>query len=539
MHIRGLMGLAGVVALLSSPALAAPPVAPEVTVGADLKQLVFDWDSVPGASSYQLWYRASSGAPFTPVGGPIAAAQNSARVNISVHKLNWAQARYKVSACNSSGCTDSAEVSVQDLMLDAIGYFKSSKPGAGDLFGLAIVVSANGKTLVISAPYEAIAPGVVDGSIGSDAGAVYVFRRSGSGWHQEAHLKPDTAFPEQYFGAGMASRAIAVNASGTLIAVGAPNETNLLQFTGRTYIYRRASEGSWSQLQKLASPVPITEGYRFYGAGVDMSDDGNTLRVLELKERDGEGNRQGEHHIYVRSGSTFVYDTTLTIPHHEVDFCSSGRMSADGKTFVQGCYSSTDPRIVTWKRGSAGWTQLSITLPVPGFGQQELVLNGTGTRLAFQNSSHPFSTNVQLFGWNGTTWVEEATIETPAGLSSGTNTWGSAIALDRSGNTLAIGDLLSRAGGAGVSNSIRTTGTQGGAVFLYARTSSETKRWTFRRQVKAPNPDEGDNFGLSVAFCGTSATLAIGAISESSAAAGIDGNQLDNSKPDSGAVYLY
>lgn len=129
MHVRAPVCLAAFALLASAPTLAAPPAAPDVTAGAENRQLIFDWDAVAGASSYQLWFKMDLNAAFTAVGSPIGAPQHRARVNISVHKLNWTQARYKVSACNGDGCTDSPALGVQGLMLDAIGYFKASNTG--------------------------------------------------------------------------------------------------------------------------------------------------------------------------------------------------------------------------------------------------------------------------------------------------------------------------------------------------------------------------------------------------------------------------
>jgi hypothetical protein len=258
MHVRALICVSAFAAMASAPSFAAPPAAPQVTAGADLKQLVFDWDSVAGAASYQLWFKSASNSSFTAVGSPIAAPQHRALVNISVHKLNWRQARYKVAACNPSGCTDSAAIPVQDLMLDAIGYFKASNTGADDQFGRSIALSSDGKTLIIGAPNEDSSATGVNGNQADDgsfnAGAAYVFRRGSSGWHQEAYLKPDTVTTEQYFSSNypLDFQAIAVNASGTLIAVGAPGEKqNGYSFVGKTYIYGRATNGTWTQVQKL------------------------------------------------------------------------------------------------------------------------------------------------------------------------------------------------------------------------------------------------------------------------------------------------
>jgi hypothetical protein len=57
--------------------------------------------------------------------------------------------------------------------------------------------------------------------------------------------------------------------------------------------------------------------------------------------------------------------------------------------------------------------------------------------------------------------------------------------------------------------------------------------------IKASNPTERAQFGDAVALSGDGNTLAVGARAESSAAAGINGNQTDGSAPSSGAVYVF
>ena len=55
--------------------------------------------------------------------------------------------------------------------------------------------------------------------------------------------------------------------------------------------------------------------------------------------------------------------------------------------------------------------------------------------------------------------------------------------------------------------------------------------------LKASNTDANDRFGQSVAISGD--TVVVGALRESSAAVGVDGDQSDNSAPLSGAVYVF
>ncbi len=78
-----------------------------------------------------------------------------------------------------------------------------------------------------------------------------------------------------------------------------------------------------------------------------------------------------------------------------------------------------------------------------------------------------------------------------------------------------------------------------GAIYVFTRTGD---KWAQQAYVKASNTGEkavGDQFGYSIALSGDGNTLATGAIGESSAAMGINGNQADNSADGSGAVYVY
>src|SRR4051812_9613222 len=56
--------------------------------------------------------------------------------------------------------------------------------------------------------------------------------------------------------------------------------------------------------------------------------------------------------------------------------------------------------------------------------------------------------------------------------------------------------------------------------------------------IKASNPAEGNQFGYAVAVSGDGNTMAVSSPFENSGATGVNGNQKDNSKDDSGAVYV-
>jgi hypothetical protein len=75
-----------------------------------------------------------------------------------------------------------------------------------------------------------------------------------------------------------------------------------------------------------------------------------------------------------------------------------------------------------------------------------------------------------------------------------------------------------------------------GAVYVYARRGTG---WVQQAYLKASNTGANDQFGNAAALSADGNTLAVSAMFEDSGAAGINGNQADNSVQDSGAVYVF
>ena len=531
------------VALLgvSTHSLAAPPPAPQVTVGADLKLLRFDWEPVAGATYYQLWIKPGGSCFFT-VGERILASTTHAEHPIAVHLQDWERTRYIVTACNTSGCTSSAALNPRNLMLDTIGYLKASNTDPDDRFGREVTLSDDGRTLAVSAEHESSGASGVNGdqddNSSLNSGAVYIFRPTAAGWRQTAYLKPPRNLPGLRFGVGQPQnqRAVALSSDGSIIAIGATSDGGL---EGVVYVFRRAGS-TWSLSATLRSPAP--QSADFFGYSIDMSLDGRTIKVNSLQPQDAEVNHEGRTHIFDRSGSTWVHKVTLA-PFHAGDFCSKVRMSGDGLTLVANCFVPHGNvfRAVTLKRVGDAWVHAG-DLPLTSFtNEQPLALNFDATAMALTQSGTPNS-SVGVYRWDGSTWVREANLSAPSTLPS-SGSFGIALAFSRDGKRLAIGDFSSPAGGAGVSNSVQSGTAPHGAVFLYHRNGPVASPWQLRSVVKAPNPGSPnpgqDLFGISVALSGSGRTLAVGAVAEDSNARGIDGNQSNESAPDAGAAYVY
>ena len=166
------------------------PAAPQVTMGADLKLLRFDWEPVAGATFYRLWIKPG-GSRYIAVGKRIPASITHTEHAIAVHLQDWVRTRYVVTACNSGGCSHSAALNPRNLVLETIGYLKASNTDPFDFFGHDVVVSDDGRTLAVSAQHESSAATGVNGDQADNSslysGAVYIFRRSDAGWRQDAY----------------------------------------------------------------------------------------------------------------------------------------------------------------------------------------------------------------------------------------------------------------------------------------------------------------------------------------------------------------
>ncbi|HEU4780230.1 MAG TPA: hypothetical protein VFS58_10150, partial [Steroidobacteraceae bacterium] len=164
-------------------------------------------------------------------------------------------------------------------------YLKASNTEADDYFGYDITVSADGNTVAVGAPGEDSSADGIDGqqlgNAAAQAGAVYLFTRSGAAWSQSAYVKSSFSGSTHMFG-----RNLRLNATGNVLLVGATGEgsgatgvngvqtNNNRPDSGAAYVFR-TSNGVWSQDAYLKASRAIS-GLEFGGA-VAVSGDGNTI----------------------------------------------------------------------------------------------------------------------------------------------------------------------------------------------------------------------------------------------------------------------
>ena len=110
---------------------------------------------------------------------------------------------------------------------------QASDKQAYDYFGQFVALSENGNTAIVGAPGEY--PG----------GSAYVYTRSGNSWSQQAKIKSTDIQSNDQFG-----NSVSISSDGNKVLVGANNEDTGANNAGAAYIFTR-SGNSWSQQGKM------------------------------------------------------------------------------------------------------------------------------------------------------------------------------------------------------------------------------------------------------------------------------------------------
>jgi len=188
-------------------------------------------------------------------------------------------------------------------------YVKASNTGEGDNFGSSVALSGDGNTLAVGAPFEdgdATGVGGASNESAADAGAAYIYTRSGSTWSHQAYVKAsNTGFGDNF------GTSVALSSDGNALAVGAPfegsaatgiggsqandcsapNPFSCAAGSGAVYVYsRNASTGAWTQQAYVKASNSGTDdrfGNVIAGNSVALSGDGNTLAVGAQREDGG------------------------------------------------------------------------------------------------------------------------------------------------------------------------------------------------------------------------------------------------------------
>lgn len=418
-------------------------------------------------------------------------------------------------------------------------YVKASNAGQSDLFGMSVAVSADGNTMAVSAPWERSAVTGINGDQNDDsmpqAGAAYIFTRSGDSWSQQAYIKasntgrPASADDPLADGDQFGS-SLALSGDGNTLAVGAITEdsaatgingdaaSDAAQSAGAVYVFARTGS-TWAQQAYVKASN--TEAADLFGYDVALSHDGSML-VAAAYDEDGPGrgvnvdqgngaNGSGALYVFSRTGTAWQQDAYLKGSRSEGNDALgfSVAISDDGNTIVGG---AADESCLV-----GGVNPEGCTMDKP------------------EDASGGSAGAAYVWVRNGGTWTEQAFLK--ASSPELLDWFAANLALSADGNTLLVGAPMEDSRARGINGDEQdNSAIESGAAYLFRRTGTA---WSQQAYIKANNADEYDEFGTSVAVSGDGRTLITGARMESGGAGGINGNQNDNSAPQAGAVYVW
>ncbi len=207
-----------------------------------------------------------------------------------------------------------------------------------------------GLGIALSGDWALIAA-VNDDEWGMDSGAAYVFHRTAGGWVEDARLTASDAASLLYFGAG--------DIDGERAIVGAWGDGTQGPASGAAYVFERGPSG-WTQVQKLLAsggaaydrfggPVALDGDMALIGAGDDdtsLGTDSGSVRVFEL------------------SGPQWIETDVLT-PGPGDPFKHFGGVSRSGNTAVVTAPSFEGQlgAVYVFELGPSGWVETDLLVP--------------------------------------------------------------------------------------------------------------------------------------------------------------------------------
>jgi hypothetical protein len=343
--------------------------------------------------------------------------------------------------------------------------------GPNDQFGCSVAVS--GTTAVIGA-----------NALDKDAGAAYVYVRSGATWRRQATLTDPAGGENDLFGSSVA---VSSTAAGTIAVIGAPGAG--ANGAGLAYVYVRSGK-TWRRQAALTDPNGQSEDN--FGASVAVS---GTIAVIGAY---GVNKTRGAAYMFARSGGTWRLQAAFDDPSGHLSDEFGWSVTVSGTTAVIGDpgreLSSTDHAAgaafvyvrsgTVWRRQAAfydpaatGADSFGMAVSLSG---ATAVIGAGGTKNS-QGAAY-------IYQRSGTAWHRIARLAAP----HPTDYSGFADSVAVSGARALIGDPLALL-------------TLCGTAFEFTR--SDRGAWRERARVINPGCAGGDDFGSSVALSGTTALI--------------------------------
>ncbi len=460
-------------------------------------RVTYDWD--PGLLEWFVNDRSGLEHGFTLVSRPPSAGD--ARLGTGDPKLGegqWLELRLAVrGGLHAQGQADGRGVSFVNEQGSAVVNYTGLKVWDADRRVLAARIGADAAGLRLTVDVRGARYPVTIDPIA-----------------QQAYLKASNTDGVDFFGHSVAI-------SGDTVVVGAPLEDsnttgvngsqadNSAGDSGAAYVFVRDGVGVWSQQAYLkASNTDIGDVFGFPVAVsgdtvvVGASSEASNATGVNGNQVDDSAPFAGAAYVFVRDADgVWSQQAYLKASNTDADQAFGSSVAVSGDTVVVGAYQEAS--------------------------------NATGVNgNQADNSAFAAGAAYVFFRDAGGVWSQQAYLK--ASNTDAVDLFGWSVAV--SGDTVVVGAWGEDSNATGVNgNQADNSAVDSGAAYVFFRDAVGV--WSQQAYLKASNTDVDDEFGLSVAVSGD--TVAVGAWFEDSNAAGVNGNQADNSAGESGAAYVF
>jgi hypothetical protein len=362
-----------------------------------------------------------------------------------------------------------------------IGFIKADPPTAGAHLGHALAI--DGDTLVTTAPNEPSEATGIDASgapnaRAKDSGAAYVFVRDGEHWTRQAFIKASDSAVGQQFGTSVAL------AADTLV-IGAMHDS---YDAGAVYVYGRSGT-TWRERGKLVSPsqqglaqfgqsVALHGDTLVVGAGAEDQDGNNDIGAAYVFTRGADGNFSFQKRMTAPMPGAYAwYGSCVRLSGSYLLVGATGENSSAGVAYV---YRADTLDLITTLRPS-------VANAVAFFGNGAAIDGDTIAVTAFNGTAGLTNGTVYVFQHtHDAEFVQIAALQ--ASNASGGDAFGISIAL--AGPNLVVGASHESSGGAGIDGDVSAPGaSHSGAAYLFTR-AGDAFTETARIKASMPTPDD-------------------------------------------------